>query len=463
MRFVFSASLLALLPVPTWAAPTYTKDVAPILWQQCAGCHRPGEVGPFSLLTYKDAAKRADFIVEVTASKQMPPWKAEPGFGTFHDERRLTPTQLKTLAAWAKAGAPEGDPADLPPAPQFTDGWQLGTPDLVIKMPEAFKISATGKDIYQCFVMLIPTDSDKTLRAVEFRPGNRSVVHHAILYLDKSGAARKKDAATPEPGYRSFAGPGIIPSGSLGAWTPGSTVQPSPDNVGRFLSKGSDLVLQIHYHPSGKDEMDQSQIGIYFTPKLADNISVGIGLRGKILVIPAGVKRFHVTGETEPLPADVLALNIAPHMHMLGREMKVEAHLPTGGTVPLIWIKDWDFSWQGSYNYAQPVPLPKGTVIKMDAYYDNSADNPRNPSSPPKLVHWGEQTQDEMCLCGISVTTKTRADLKAIAGMRNNRLGTLLGGGVPPGILAGDGKMDKDDNTPLRDRLRELLKKREQE
>src|SRR4051812_24041154 len=178
---------------------TFNKDVAPILWNNCAGCHRPGEVGPFPLLTYKDAAKRADFLKEVTASRRMPPWKAEPDFGEFHDVRRLSDAQLQTLAAWAQAGAPEGEAKDLGTPPKFPEGWQLGTPDLVLKMPEPFELYASGRDVYRCFVMPIPIDTDKTVAAIEFRPGNAKIVHHAILYLDNLGQGRAKDKSDGKP------------------------------------------------------------------------------------------------------------------------------------------------------------------------------------------------------------------------------------------------------------------------
>ena len=213
---ILSLSCLMATGVARAEGPTFNKDVAPILWKNCAGCHRPGEVGPFSLLTYQDAAKRADFLQEVTATGQMPPWKPESGFGSFLDARRLSGAEIKTIAAWSSAGAPEGDSKDLPSLPKFPEGWQLGTPDLVLKPSEAFDVPASGDDIYRCFVIPIPIDTDKTVAAVEFRPGNRKVVHHALLYLDSTGAARRKDQSDAGPGYASFGGPGILPTGGLG-------------------------------------------------------------------------------------------------------------------------------------------------------------------------------------------------------------------------------------------------------
>jgi hypothetical protein len=427
-------SFLALAAL-TVAAPTgevtYAKDVAPILNQRCASCHRPGEVGPFSLLTYKDAAKRAKFIKEVTADRRMPPWKPEPGYGDFQDACRLSDAELATLARWADTGAREGDPRDLPPRPAFTEGWQLGTPDLVLKMPEPYPVPAGGRDVYRCFVLPTGLTEDRTVAAVEFRPGNRRVVHHALFFLDASGAARKKDAAGPGPGFASFGGPGFVPTGSLGGWAPGAAPRRLPDGLGMPLRKGSDLVLQLHYHPDGKDEKDQSTVGIYFTKGKAKRLVSGVPLVNRRIDIPPGESRHRVTAGFS-LPVDVEAVGITPHMHLLGREMKVTAVKPGGEKVPLVWIKDWDFNWQGQYRYAKLIPLPKGTRLELEAYYDNSTDNPKNPNDPPQRVRWGEQTTDEMCLCGLQVVTANPGDrlelFKAVLKSRGGRLGVLFGG-----------------------------------
>ncbi|WP_435010755.1 ascorbate-dependent monooxygenase [Tundrisphaera lichenicola] len=472
-------------------APTFNKDVAPILWKNCAGCHRPGEVGPFSLLSFKDAAKRANFLREITETRRMPPWKAEPGFGEFHDERKLTEAEIRTIADWTEAGAPEGDPKDLPEPPRFSDGWQLGEPNLVVKASEPFEVPASGDDIYRCFVIPIPTETDRTVAAFEFRPGNRKVVHHAILFLDNTGAARRKDEAQPGPGYASFGGPGILPTGALGGWAPGAMPRFLPEGMGKYLRKGSDLVLQVHYHPDGKAELDQSVVGIYFTKTPARKIVGGIAVRTRNLNIPAGEKRHHVTAQSAPLPVDAQAIGITPHMHNVGREMKVVAESPDGTTIPLIWIKDWDFNWQGQYQYRSPVKLTKGTVIKLDAYYDNSSENPRNPNTPPKRVTWGEQTTDEMCLVGVQVVTEKPGDLLKIVAMRGNGLGSALVGGLgrgqagkggvgsPAGGFAiperfqdrlgrfdtnGDGRISSEEvdamPEPFRDRLKEAIRVR---
>ena len=433
--WILSFAVLGLSVLPARADDvTYTKHVAPILFKHCANCHRPGEVGPFSLLTYKDAAKRSGFIKEVTSDKRMPPWKAESGFGVFHGARVLSTDELKTLARWADAGAPEGDPKDLPATPKFVDGWQHGEPDLVLTMPKEFKVRAGGGDVYRTFAIEIPIDGDKTVSAVEFRPGNRRVVHHALMFLDSNHAARKKDGKEKDgqPGYTTYGGIGILPTGGLGGWAPGASARVFAEGTGLYLKKGSDLVLNLHYHPSGKEELDRSSVGIYFAKKPAEKYVSGIALRSRDLNIPPGEKRYVVKTQSSPLPADAEILAITPHMHCIGREMKVVAETPDGKSIPMIWIKDWDFNWQGAYQYEKPVRVPKGTVFKLEAAYDNSSDNARNPSSPPKRVRWGEQTTDEMCLCGLSLTADSNADLRKIMSSNSALLGAILGGGAIP-------------------------------
>ncbi len=412
---------------------TYSKHVAPILWKNCAGCHRPGEVGPFSLLEYRDAAKRAQFISEITSSRRMPPWRAEPNFGHFVDVRRLSDADISTLKQWADQGALEGDAKDLPAAPKFADGWQLGEPDLVLKMPEPFSISAASKDNYRCFVIPIDNDEAKTVSAIEFRPGNRKVVHHAIFYLDSSGAARKKDAAEPGPGYTSFGGPGIIPSGGLGGWAPGVNPYFLPDGLAKYIKPHSDLVLQIHYHPDGKPETDLSSLGIHFTKKPVTKIVTGVALMNVNFSLPAGDKNIHVKAE-QTLPIDVQAIGVSPHMHLIGREMKVEAHLPDGTVEPMVWIKDWDFNWQDVYGFEKPLKLPKGTRLVAEAIYDNSTDNLSNPNHPPRNIHFGEQTTDEMCLCTVGIIAEHQDQYNELFRMPFARLGAALGGGYVPDV-----------------------------
>jgi hypothetical protein len=411
---------------------TYTKHVAPILFRHCVECHRPGEIGPFSLLTYQDAAKRADFLRDITASRRMPPWKPEPHFGEFRGERRLAEQELEILRLWVEQDTPEGDPRDLPEQPKFPQGWQLGEPDMVLTMSEPFEIPGDGPDLYKCFVVPIPTTSDRTIAAVEIRPGNSKVVHHIILYLDRNGRARRRDDAEPGPGYSPSgnATPGVVTSGGLGGWAPGLTPSRLPDGVGLFLRQGSDLIIQVHYHPTGKPEVDQSRIGLHFTPQAAPNVVFGVALHTGEFVIPAGASHFRISTQLT-LPMDAQALSISPHMHSLGREMKVTSVLPDGTRLPLIWLKDWDFNWQQPYWFAEPVRLPKGTRLEMDAYYDNSAANPQNPNSPPRPVKSGESTADEMCLCGLQIIADDPREWPLALKLPHRWLAEGIGGPLP--------------------------------
>ncbi len=389
--------------------PTFDKDVAPILFNHCASCHRPGQVAPFSLLTYGDAAKRASLIVTVTGSHFMPPWKPIPGYGEFKDANYLSDAEIETLRNWANAKAPEGDAADLPPVPHFPGGWELGPPDLVLKMPEAFQIPAEGEDIYQCFVLPLNLPAGTSVAAVEIHPGNRKVLHHSLLYLNDDGSARKLDQQTAEPGYRCFGGPGVRPAGGLGGWVPGTRTRLLPAGVAMAVPQGSDLIMQNHYHPSGKPETDQSELGFYFAKSPIEKTVFSFRIMHRDLNIPAGASHYQVTS-TVVTPIDLEVIGIAPHMHLLGREMKVTATLPDGQIKPMVWIKDWDFNWQGMYQYQAPLCLPKGTKIELQASYDNSSGNPKNPHSPPQAVHWGENTTDEMCIAFIQCQTRNPGD-----------------------------------------------------
>ncbi len=378
------------------SAPTFNKDVAPILFQNCSSCHRPDEVGPFSLLTYEDARKRAKQIVRVTEKKSMPPWKPSVGHDVFKDARTITDKQISVLKAWADAGSPEGEAKDLPPRPKFPEGWHLGEPDVILKVAKPFTVPAEGPDIYVHFVMPLDYKQDKYIKAVQVRPSNRRVAHHGVPILDGSGRARKLAKKQGGDHYPNFGGPGFIPRGFLPGYAPGQKAHFDPDaEAGIILGKGIDIVLQMHYHPTGKEETDQPQIGLYFTdkkPKRGVNI---IGMANNDVYIPAGEKAFKRT-DTYKLPVDFRVDNIWGHMHMIGKVVKVWAELPDGKTKDLLLISDWDFNWQDTYFYKKPFVLPKGTVVKAEFIWDNTADNPRNPNNPPKRIKWGEGSEDEM-------------------------------------------------------------------
>ncbi len=404
------ASFAALAASAAAATPTFNKDIAPILYANCATCHRPGQVAPFSLLTYQDASKRAALIAGAVSKRFMPPWKPEPGFGDFANVRRLSDDQIALIQEWSKHGTPEGDPADKPQPPKFADGWLGGKPDLVLTMESPHTLPADGADQYRCFVLPTGLDHDVYVDGIEFRPGNRQVVHHALVFLDASGKAREMAASSPDHGYPCFGGPGFQAAGLIGGWVPGYTPIPRDPSVSEPVRQGMDVVVQIHYHLSGKPEQDQSSLGLAFSgPPTKGRTS--ILLFNHHLDIAPGDSHYVVKASLV-LPRDVQLAGVTPHAHYLGKEMKITANLPDGSTKPLIWIKNWDFNWQSAYRYRTPLDLPKGTRIELEYTYDNSENNPSNPAHPPVRVHWGEQTTDEMCLAFLSVLLPTRDDIR---------------------------------------------------
>jgi mono/diheme cytochrome c family protein len=388
------------------ASPTYCKDVASILQKNCQECHRPGQVGPFALETYDQARKRAADIVAVVENRSMPPWKAAPHFGLkFKDARGLSDSEIATLVAWSLADAPEGNPADLPSPPQFRDDWQLGTPDLVIDIGADFGVPADGDDIYRCFVVPTHLDKDQYVAAVEYRPGNRSVVHHMLAYVDISGKARERDQAEPGPGYTCFGGPGDPIHGGLGGWAPGNLPNFLPDGIGRSLPKQSDVIVQVHYHPRGKPEADRSKIGLYFSKKPVKQVMHWGVVINPGLELPPGQSNIEINAAWE-VPVDVTAHAVTPHMHLLGRDMLMSVKFPDGRVQDLIKVPDWDFNWQYTYQFEKPLEIPKGSVVYLVSHFDNSDSNPRNPHKPPVLVKWGEATTDEMCIGFLGLTKK---------------------------------------------------------
>jgi peroxiredoxin len=382
---------------------TFAEHVAPILWKHCAPCHRPGEVAPFSLLSYRDAARRADFLSEVTSSGRMPPWKPHSGAGVFQDAARLSITEIEALRLWAETGCKQGTLPQGSGPPQFTEGWRLGPPDLVLTMPEPYHVAAAGPDIYRSFPVRLPLDREITIRGLELRPGNRRVVHHARVYLDQTGDARRRDLEDQEAGFSTrlgFGGGPELPYPGLGAWTPGMTPRFAREGVGRALPLGSDVVIQIHYHPNGKPEVDQSRVGLYFAREPVTKTMAGYSLCTDQIDIPPGEKRHRILLSTR-VKANLHLFTVVPHAHYLCREFRLAATLPDGTTQPLLWITDWDLDWQEQYRYTNPVALPKGTILTLAAYFDNSSDNPRNPNKPPRRVRYGIETHDEMCACHL--------------------------------------------------------------
>ena len=407
MKFLLLGGAFAALAI---SAPTYNKDIAPILYENCATCHRPGEVAPFSLLTYEDAAKRATLIATVTKKRYMPPWKPEPGYGNFDHVRRLTDEQIARIQEWVETGTPEGDAADKPAVPTFPTGWQAGEPDQVLKFAEAYRLPADGRDEFRCFVLPMNLAKESYVSGAEFRPGNPKIVHHALIFLDSTGTARKLAAASGGSGYPCFGGPGFTGAGLLVGWAPGYTPLPAEPALSLPVRPGTDVVVQIHYHPSGKPEQDQSSLGLKFSGPPTKGRALLL-VMNRYLDIPAGESHYVVKGSVT-VPQDAELWGITPHAHFLATDMKVNARLPDGSILPLIWIKDWDFNWQGQYRYNAPIKLPKGTKIELEYVYDNSAGNPHNPSNPPVRVRFGEQTKDEMALAFLGLVLPSPNDVQ---------------------------------------------------
>jgi hypothetical protein len=318
----------------------------------------------------------------------MPPWQPVPGYAHFAGERRLSAPEIATVERWAATGAPEGDPKYLPATPAFSDDWQLGKPDLIVELPQPMEIPADGPDLYECFVVPMGLPSDRFIRAVEFRPSNRRVVHHALLFGDASHIPR-------DPRYPCFGTIGLLPSLGIGGWSPGNEAIRALDGAALPLKANSRLVAQVHYHPDGKPETDRWKAGFYFTNQAPVRRVVDVGLASRAIDIPPGDAHY-VVKQHFTIPIAIDAVGIIPHAHLICREMKGWAILPDGTKRWLLYIRDWNFNWQDQYRYAAPIRLPADTRIEMEFVYDNSAGNPRNPHSPPQRVVLGPGTDDEM-------------------------------------------------------------------
>jgi hypothetical protein len=383
------------------AAPTYAREVSRIIQNNCERCHRPGQIGPFSLTGYEQSSAYAREIKRVTQAHIMPPWHAVKGYGEFKNERRLSDADVDTLARWADAGAPLGDTKDLPTPVKYSDDWLLGTPDAVLASEVAYAIDASGEDEYRCFVLPTSFAEDRTIQAIEVRPGSRKIVHHVLLYSDVSGKGRHLDAADPKPGFSCWGGLGFFPQTGLGGWAPGSIPMKLPDDTGRYLAKGADVIMQVHYHKNGKADSDRTSLGLYFNRERATKFIrsrpvANIGIR-----IPADDSNYRAEAHWT-VPEDILGYSVAPHMHLLGKEMLATATFPDGTKKDLVWAKPYSFNWQTAYVFKEPIPFPKGTRIDVTAYYDNSEKNPNNPNKPLREVRWGEATTDEMLIGWIA-------------------------------------------------------------
>lgn len=385
-------------PAKVDAPPTFARDIAPIVHRKCAGCHHEGGPAPFALTSYDEVRDHGEQIVDVTARNLMPPWLPSAGKHAFvgERERRLDAAEKSRLAAWVAAGMPAGDLAQVPALPLFPSGWQLGEPDLELVAAAAFELPAEGPDIYRNFVIAVPPGPPRFVRAVELLPGSPTIVHHAVVRVDASPDSRKLDAADPLPGYDGMAiGSARMPGGRFLGWTPGKSPTPGSDDRSWQLLGGSDLVVQVHLRPSGKPERVQPRVGLHYASKPPTTPALAMELSSTDIDIPAGARDVRVT-DSLALPVDVRLVSVYPHAHYIGKRLTGYARLPDGRELELIRIENWDFDWQDEYRYAQPITLPAGSVLRMDFRYDNSADNPNNPSSPPRRVVHGVNSTDEM-------------------------------------------------------------------
>ncbi len=414
---IVCATLAALLAFPVGAAaaqrrvaPTFTRDLAPVLFEHCAPCHRPGGSAPFALLTYDDVRARARQVVGAVTARQMPPWKPEGARGEFAGDRRLSDTQVALFTRWLAAGAPRGELRDLPAVPAWPAEWELGTPDLVARLERPFVLPAGGADRLRNFVVRLPLGSTRYVRAWEFRTTNPGVVHHATLMVDRGGGARRLDDDTPESGWD-----GLIPftaqspDGYFLGWTPGQRAQQSPPDIAWRLDAGDDLIVMLHLQPGESAEQVDASVALYFTERPPSHAPVMIRLNRQDLDIPAGAPSY-LAEDAYTVPVDVDLYALQPHAHYLARRVSGAARAPDGSTRPLLQISAWDFHWQDVYRYRQPLRLPAGTRLSMTVSFDNSPANRANPNRPPVRVIWGQRSSDEMADLWLQVVPVRESD-----------------------------------------------------
>jgi hypothetical protein len=404
--------LLPLLAIPLMSArrriatppegPTFNNEIVRILQQNCQSCHHTGDIAPFPLMTYEDAVPVAGSIRFMTQTRQMPPWRAAAGCGDIAGARVLSQHDIDLIAQWVDAGAPRGKESDLPPAKSFDGGWPAGTPDIVLTMPKNFTPPATREE-YRCFSIPVNSSTDVQVSMLDFRPGDRGTVHHIVPFLDTAGVSANLDKKGD--GYQCFGGPGFEAS-PLGGWSPGARPQPLPEGTAVRIPKGSRVVMQVHYNPHfGRVAPDQTEIGLYrATGEVKKQMHYDF-LTNETFVLKAGNPdtRVEAFGTADQ---ELEIISVYPHMHLLGTKMKVEMLQPDGTEQCMVNVPQYEFKWQQQYVYKTPMILPAGARLHIDSHFDNSADNFRNPNSPPKDVRWGEATTDEMCLAMIGYTTK---------------------------------------------------------
>ena len=387
---------------------TWSRQIAPLVYRNCAACHHPGGAGPFSLLAYSDARRRGRQILEVTQSRYMPPWLPAPGYGDFADARRLNDEDLALIKKWVESGMPEGNPAETPPPPHYDATWQMGKPDLILSIERPWTLKASGSDVFRNFILPYPLAQTHYIRAMEILPGTPQVVHHANVLIDRTGSFRRQHPGEWKDGVPGMeleldAGNTFDPDSHFLFWKPDTPLLVEPPGMTWRLDPGNDLILNMHLKPSGKSETIDAQIGLYFADKPATRHPMLLQLDDdRDLDIPAGDRNFVVHDELT-LPIDVEVLGIYPHAHYLGHVLEGWAILPNGQKKWLIRIPNWDIDRQSVYRYRNPVFLPRGSVLHMHYAYDNSDANVHNPNSPPIRVRAGNRSVDEMAHLWVQV------------------------------------------------------------
>jgi Tfp pilus assembly protein PilF len=405
---------------------TFNHDIAPILFKNCASCHRPLDDAapqptatsgspddpicvagaPFSVLDYDSVRRHARAIASAVERRAMPPWLPEPGHGAFVGERRLRDDEISLIAKWVEGDAPEGDPADAPKPPTFAGGWQLGTPDLVLTLPEPYVLQPGNRDVFRNFVVPVPITTQRYVRAVEFRADRPQVLHHADLATDIGRVSRVLDRSDPGPGFATMDGDQVR---NVYGWTPGKVPILEPSDTAWTLDPGTDLVLLLHMIAGATSETVQPSIGLFFADAPPKRTPISIKLEESAIDIPAGEANY-VVEDSYVVPVDVDAVSVYPHAHYLGKEMRGTATLPDGSQRDLLWIRQWDFRWQDRYSYQSPVFLPRGTRVSMRFTFDNSSANPHNRNRPPQRVQSGPRSTDEMAQLWLEVVPRRPED-----------------------------------------------------
>lgn len=439
MKVPIAVVFILLLATPT-VAQTFNRDVMPILQQHCQTCHRQGEIGPMPLMSYEEVRPWAKSIRLRVLNGSMPPWHADPHYGPFENDRRLSSKEIETIVSWVDAGGPQGDPRDLPAPRKFPEGWKIGKPDVVLKMTESYTVGAAGLDEYIYFVIPTNFTEDRYVRAVEVRPGNRSVVHHVLAYIQPGGNGIPSRAVVENynriVGSSLFRGEGfairvnddapihddgcVLSNGGsalggdmssgrrplIGAYVPGRDPSVMPSGIAQKIPAGSEILLQIHYAKNGKQEIDQTSVGLLFSnepPK--DELKIR-WVQNYYFRIPPNSANHEVRG-CYTFNTDVDVLSFAPHMHLRGKDMEFKATYPDGHSEILFKVPSYDFNWQTTYVLKEPRRIPRGAKIEVIAHYDNTGKNRSNPN-PDATVRWGDPTYDEMMIGGMNYVVVRR-------------------------------------------------------